>query len=86
MAFPTMKFGKSAGISFSGMVRSADWTGQKSNYRYLDAQLALGYTLGSFKEPAYPLAVEPIFPGLGISFLLFFLFNLKNNREPSRSS
>ncbi len=50
------------------------------------AQLALGYTLGSFKEPAYPLAVEPIFPGLGISFLLFFLFNLKNNREPSRSS
>ena len=40
MAFPTMKFGKSAGISFSGMVRSADWTGQKSNYRYLDAQLA----------------------------------------------
>ncbi len=38
MAFPTMKFGKSAAVSFSGMVRSADWTGQKSNYSYLGAQ------------------------------------------------
>ena len=40
MAFPKMKFGKSAGISFSGMVRSAEWTGQKSNYRYIVVQSA----------------------------------------------
>lgn len=38
VALPTMNFGKSAAISFSGMVRSADWTGQKSNYSYIDAQ------------------------------------------------
>ena len=30
MAFPTIKIGKSAEFSFSGMVRSADWIGQKS--------------------------------------------------------
>lgn len=30
MVFPTTKLNKSAEISFSGMVRSADWTGQKS--------------------------------------------------------
>ena len=40
MTFPTMKFGESAAISFSGMVRSADWTGQKSNYRYIEVQPA----------------------------------------------
>ena len=35
-----MNFGKSTAISFSGMVRSADWTGQKSDYRFIRTQTA----------------------------------------------
>ena len=49
-------------------------------------QLTAGYMLGSLAEPVYPLTIEPIFPGLFATFLLFFLFNFKNNREPSLSS
>ncbi len=49
-------------------------------------QLTAGYMLGSLTEPMYPFSIEPIFPGLLATFLLFFLFNLKNNGEPSRSS
>lgn len=49
-------------------------------------QLTAGYLLGSLANPEYPLTIEPIFPGLFATFLLFFLFNLKNNREPSHTS
>ncbi len=49
-------------------------------------QLTIGYMLGTIAEPEYLLGVEPIFPGLIVSFFLFLFFNLKNNREPSRSS
>ena len=49
-------------------------------------QLTAGYVIGSLAEPMYPLNVEPIFPGLFAALLLFFFFNLKNNREPSHSS
>lgn len=35
IAVPRLKFGKSFSTTFSGMVRSAGWTGQVSNYEYL---------------------------------------------------
>jgi len=34
--------------------------------------------LGTIAEPEYLLGVEPIFPGLIVSFFLFLFFNLKN--------
>ena len=41
-------------------------------------QLTTGYMLGTLAEPEYLLGIEPIFPGLIVSFLLFLFFNLKN--------
>ncbi len=37
IAVPRLKFGKSFSTTFSGMVRSAGWTGQFSDYEYLVA-------------------------------------------------
>ncbi|MCH8305729.1 MAG: sodium:solute symporter family protein, partial [Candidatus Marinimicrobia bacterium] len=41
-------------------------------------QLTIGYMLGTLTEPEYLLGIEPIFPGLTVSFFLFLFFNLKN--------
>ena len=76
MVVPTMKFGKSAAVSFSGMVRSADWTGQQSNSAYLetgsllaDASLTSAkfetrfaslYLIGSFKFKNTAIHFGPI--------------------------
>ena len=38
VAVPKVKFGNSFSTAFSGMVRSAGWTGQKSNYDYIRTQ------------------------------------------------
>jgi len=49
-------------------------------------QLTLGYLNGSQAEPLYPFEIEPIFPGLALSSILYLLFLLKNrssfNMEP----
>jgi len=49
-------------------------------------QLTLGYLNGSQADPLYPFEIEPIFPGLALSSILYLLFLLKNrssfNMEP----
>jgi len=41
-------------------------------------QLTLGYLNGSQAEPLYPYGIEPIFPGLALSSLLYVIFLLNN--------
>ena len=43
--------------------------------------LIIGYYNGSQLEPIYLFGVEPIFPGLVVSFMLFFIFRRMTIRE-----